>query len=85
MRTNGEARIGAGTDPGLLEVAGWRARFEVNRALSRGEEPEGVRTCVIRRFRADIDAESFGEWADEALMAALQRGVEAALTPQASH
>lgn len=84
MRTNGATLIGAGTDPGLLEVAGWRAQFEVSRALSRGEEPGGVRTCVIEKFRADIAAESFGEWADETLMAALQRGVEVALTRQST-
>ena len=78
MRTKGVA-IGGGTDPELIAVAGWRARFEVGRALSRGEEPGWVRQAVIRRFREDLDAESFGEYADEALMAAMQRGVEDAL------
>jgi hypothetical protein len=79
MRTMSAATIGGGTDPDLIAVAEWRARFEVGRALSRGEEPERVRRAVIRRFREELDAESFGDYADEALMAAMQRGVEHAL------
>jgi hypothetical protein len=79
MRTPVAATIGGGTDPDLIAVAEWRARFEVGRALSKGEEPWMVRQSVIRRFREELVAESFGEYADEALMAAMQRGVEDAL------
>jgi hypothetical protein len=79
MRTSGEATLRCGTNPDLIEVAEWRARFEVGRALSRGEQPERVRQSVIRRFREELVAESFGDYADEVLMAAIQRGVEDAL------
>ncbi len=82
MRTSSVAAIGGGTDPDLIAVAEWRARFEVGRALSRGEAPEWVRQSVIQRFREELVAESFGEYADEVLMAAMQRGVEMALTQQ---
>ena len=51
MRTTCAATLAGGTDPGLIEVADWRARFEVGRALSRGEAPDAVRHAVIRRFR----------------------------------
>ena len=80
MRTITTATIAVGTDPDLIEVAEWRARFEVGRGLSRGEAPDEVREAVIRRFREELDVESYGEYADEALMAALQRTVEAALS-----
>jgi hypothetical protein len=79
MRTTSVAAIGGGTDPDLIAVAEWRAHFEVGRALSRGEEPARVRQSVIRRFREELVAESYGEYVDEALMAAMQRGVEMAL------
>ena len=84
MRMGIDMRIGGGTDPGLIEVAEWRARFEVSRALSRGERPEYVRRAIIRRFRAELVAESFGEYADEVLMAAMQREVEDALVRRAT-
>ncbi len=80
MRTSFEETIDGGTEPDLIEVADWRARFEVARALSRGEEPERVRQSVIRRFREELVAESYGDYTDEVLMAAVQRGVEHALT-----
>jgi hypothetical protein len=80
MRTATAATIAGGTDPELIEVAEWRARFEVGRGLSRGETPGEVRQAVIRRFREELGVESYGEYADEALMAALQRGVEDALS-----
>ena len=85
MRTTSAVTIGGGTDPDLIAVAEWRARFEVGRALSRGEEPGSVRLAVIRRFREELDAESFGEYADEVLMAAMQRGVEEALMEGSAH
>jgi hypothetical protein len=85
MRTTCTAMIAGGTDPGLIEVAKWRARFEVGRALSRGENPERVRQTVIRRFREELVAESFGEYADEVLMVAMQRGVEDALMPRSAN
>jgi hypothetical protein len=79
MRTNSTGTIGGGTDPDLIAVAEWRGRFEVGRALSRGEGPERVRREVIVRFREELVADSFGDYSDEVLMAAMQRGVEDAL------
>ncbi len=79
MRTASLANFQGGTDPSLVELAKWRARFEVGRALSRGEAPELARDSIIRRFREELMTESFGAYADEVLMAAVQRGVEAAL------
>lgn len=85
MRTSGGETIGCGTDSDLIEVAEWRARFEVSRALSRGESPEVVRRTVIDRFREEIIAESFGDYADEVLMAAVQRSVEDALVHRSTN
>lgn len=79
MRMSGLAKFQNGTDPSLIELAKWRGRFEVGRALSRGEAPELARDSIIRRFREELMSESFGTYADEVLMAAVQRGVEAAL------
>ena len=80
MRTTTAATMARGTDPDLIEVAEWRARFEVGRALSRGEAPGEVYDAIIGRFREELGVESYGEYADEVLMAALQRTVEAALS-----
>ncbi len=74
----------AGTDPDLIAAAIWRAKFEVGRALSRGVEPGRARQAIIGRFREELHAESFGEYADEVLMAAMQRGVEDALVQGSS-
>jgi len=81
MRSFSAESLANGTDAELIEVADWRARFEVARALARGEDPDRVRRLVIERFRDEIQAESFGEYTDEVLMAAMQRGVDHALTP----
>jgi hypothetical protein len=79
MRIEKGARIVGGTDPDLIEVAEARARFEVWRGLSSGLEPEEIRRTVLGRFLDEISAESYGHYADESLMAAMQRAVEAAL------
>jgi hypothetical protein len=75
----------AGTDPDLIEAAVWRAKFEISRALSRGEEPGRARQAIIGRFLEELHAESFGEYVDEVLMAAMQRGVEDALVQGPAH
>ncbi len=79
MRNETGIRIVGGTDPDLIEVAETRARFEVWRALSLGLEPAEVRRAVLGRFLDEISAESYGHYADESLMAAMQRAVEEAL------
>jgi hypothetical protein len=76
--------LGGGTDPDLIAAAVWRAKFEVGRALSRGDEPGRARQAIIGRFREELHAESFGEYVDEVLMAAMQRGVEDALVQDSS-
>lgn len=72
-------RIIGGTDPDLIEVAETRARFEVWRGLCLGLNPNEIRRVVLGRFLDEISAESYGHYADESLMAAMQRAVDAAL------
>ncbi len=79
MRNAQGAIISSGTDPDLIEVVRWRARFEVGRALSHGLGSDEVRREVLGRFREELLAESFGDYADEVLMAALQREIDEAL------
>jgi hypothetical protein len=76
MRSAEESIIAQGTDPSLIEVARWRARFEVGRGLTLGQGPEDVRREVLGRFREVLSVESFGDYADEVLMAALQREID---------
>ncbi len=76
MRSVEGTSVVQGTDPSLIEVARWRARFEVSRGLVHGQEPEQVRRDVLERFRDELIAESFGDYADEVLMAALQREID---------
>jgi hypothetical protein len=71
--------IAQGTDPDLIEVARWRARFEVGRGLSHGQGADEVRREILGRFRDELMSESFGPYADEALMAAVQREIDDAL------
>ena len=79
MRIASAAIIARGTSLELIQVAEWRARFEVWRGLSKGQEPSEVRRGVVSRFRHELGEESFGEYTDERLMAAIQREVEVAL------
>jgi hypothetical protein len=79
MRTAYTSNLGQGTDPDLVEFATWRARFEVTRGLAKGQSPREVRQDILRRFRLELEVESFGDYADERLMAAMQREIEAAL------
>jgi hypothetical protein len=76
MRSVLSSTVSQGTDPALIEVARWRARFEVGRGLTLGLEPEEVRRDVLERFRDELIAESFGDYSDEILMAALQREID---------
>ena len=79
MRIANASNLGQGTDPDLVELATWRARFEVTRGLAKGHSPCEVREDILRRFRLKLEAESFGDYADERLMAAMQREIEAVL------
>ncbi len=73
MRIANGATIARGTDPSLVELALWRARFEVSRGLSRGQSPEKVREAVVMRFRLELEQESYGDYTDELLMSVIQR------------
>jgi hypothetical protein len=84
MRNAQGTFIAQGTDPDLIEVARWRARFEVGRGLSHGQGPDEVRREILSRFRDEMLAESFGAYTDEALMAAVQREIDEALDVSSS-
>ena len=79
MRIEKGTKIAGGTDPDLIEIAEARARFEVWRGRTSGLEPQEIRRAVLGRFLDEIGAESYGHYADESLMAAMQRAVDAAL------
>jgi hypothetical protein len=76
MRDGTWTGLSEGTNPDLIEGVRWRARFEVSRGLNHGLGAEAVRRAILDRFRGELLAESFGEYADEMLMAALQREIE---------
>jgi hypothetical protein len=63
----------------LINAATLGARIATRASAARGEDEETIRLEVIGRFRKDLEAESYGPFADERLMAAAQSAVSSVL------
>lgn len=73
-------RIATGTPQDLLKAAGLGARLAVRKRRADGVDDDAIRREVIGRFRQEIGIQSFGIFADETLMATIQRAVEEVLS-----
>ncbi len=73
-------KIERGTDQLLVDAAELRARMATRRLRNAGWDSERIVQEVVGDFRAELEAESFGTYEDETLMAAVQRGVEGVLS-----
>ena len=71
--------VDVGTPRDLLRAAELGARLECRRRRARGEDDDAVRATILGRLRRELDAGSFGDYADESLVAAVQRAIEAIL------
>jgi hypothetical protein len=69
----------ARTPADLIEAATIGARISARASAARGGDEETTRRAVIGRLRKEIEAESFGFFADEGLMAAAQAAVDSVL------
>jgi hypothetical protein len=71
--------VARGTPKELIRAAEMRARMAARWRRSAGQGDATIRREILARFREVIDAESFGEYADETVMAAAQRAIEEVL------
>jgi hypothetical protein len=71
--------VARGTSEELIRAAEMRARMAARWRRSVGQDDATIRQEVLARFREVIDAESFGVYADETVMAAAQRAIEEVL------
>jgi hypothetical protein len=71
--------LARGTAEELVQAAELRGRMAARRYRDAGWDPERIAREVVADFRAELEAESFGVYADETLMAAVQRGVREVL------
>ncbi|WP_435008526.1 hypothetical protein P12x_005733 [Tundrisphaera lichenicola] len=69
-----------GTPQDLLKAAELGARLECRRRRSRGQDDGSIRETILTRFRVELDSGSFGMYADESLVAVVQRAVDSVLS-----
>ena len=74
-----ETALKDGTSCDLVAAATLGARIATRARVALGEDEATIRRQVVERFRDELAAESYGDFIDETLMAAVQRGVEAVL------
>jgi hypothetical protein len=74
-----------GTPEELIRAAETRARMAARWRRSAGEDDATIRREILARFREVIDAESFGKYADETVMAAARRAIEEVLGEGPAH
>jgi hypothetical protein len=72
-------RIEGGTPEDLLQAAELGARLECRHRRVNGQEDEAIRDTILDRLRRELDAGSFGTYADESLVARVQRAIESVL------
>jgi hypothetical protein len=84
MKDHGEHRP-ARTPVDLIEAASLGARIAVRAGIAGGLKESAIRRRVIGRFRRELLVESFGPFADETLMAAVQTAVESVLGELRGH
>jgi len=72
-------RVEDGTPRDLLQAAELGARLECRCRRAKGYDDEVIRATILDRLRRELDAGSFGLYADESLVATVQRAVESVL------
>jgi len=76
----GTVRCVEGGTPGdLLRAAELGARLECRHRRVQGQDDEAIRETILGRLRRELAAGSFGSYADESLVAAVQRAIESVL------
>jgi hypothetical protein len=70
----------SGTAADLIEAAELGARIATRARVARGEDADTIRRGVVGRFLEELEEESHGVFADETLVASVQRAVESGLS-----
>ena len=68
--------VSRGTPKDLIRAASLGARVATRWRRAEGQDDDKIRREVLAQFRADMLSESYGEYADETIMAAVQRSLE---------
>jgi len=71
--------VDGGTPRDLLRAAELGARLECRRRRGKGQADEAIRDTILTRLRTELAAGSFGPYADESLVATVQRAIESVL------
>ena len=68
-----------GTPIDLIEAAKLGARIATRARVARGEDADKIRREVVGRFLEEVAEESYGTFADETLVSAVQKAVDSVL------
>ncbi|MBV8076102.1 MAG: hypothetical protein JO284_06885 [Planctomycetaceae bacterium] len=68
--------IARGTPKDLIRAASLGARVATRWRRAEGQDDDEIRREVLAHFRSDMLSESYGEYADEMIMAVVQRSLE---------
>jgi hypothetical protein len=71
--------VEGGTPEDLLRAAELGARLECRHRRVKGQDDNAIRETILGRFRRELAAGSFGGYADESLVATVQRAIESVL------
>jgi len=71
--------VEGGTPQDLLRAAELGARLECRHRRVKGQDDEAIRESILGRLRRELAAGSFGSYADESLVATVQRAIESVL------
>ncbi len=71
--------VEGGTPEDLLQAAELGARLECRRRRFKGQDDTSIRATILDRLRRELAAGSFGAYADESLVATVQRAIESVL------
>jgi hypothetical protein len=78
MRTCGR-EVSRGTPKDLIRAATLGARIAARRRLAEGVEEARVWQEVVGHYARDLRDEGYGDYEQETLMSAVQRGIDEAL------
>jgi hypothetical protein len=71
--------VEGGTPEDLLRAAEVGARLECRHRRVKGQDDNAIRETILGRLRRELAAGSFGGYADESLVATVQRAIESVL------
>jgi hypothetical protein len=79
MNRGAVRRVVGGTPEDLLRAAELGARLECRHRRVKGQDDEAIRDTILGRLRRELATGSFGTYADESLVATVQRAIESVL------